>query len=246
MKIIAPAKIKARLILFIALFSILTVLSIGSTLVDKLSTVDVYSDSAAFKTVIIDAGHGGIDGGTSAADGTVEKGINLQIALKLNEILNSMGVKTIMTRTEDISIHDLSAQTIRQQKVSDIKNRLKIINETDNSVFVSIHQNHYSKSQYSGTQVFYSKNDPDSQKLADSIRLSVVSYLQPENSREIKQSGTDIYLLYHAQKPAVMVECGFLSNYEETQKLKNEKYQRELAFSVALGIIDYFKNTEEI
>lgn len=246
MKIIAPAKIKARLILFIVLFSILTVLSVSSTVVNKLSTVDVYSGNASFKTVIVDAGHGGIDGGTSADDGTIEKEINLQIALKLNEILNSMGVKTIMTRTDDASIHDSSAQTIRQQKVSDIKNRLKIINETDDAVFVSIHQNHYSKSQYSGTQIFYSKNDPDSQVLADSIRLSVISYLQPENSREIKQSGTDIYLLYHAQKPSVMVECGFLSNYEETQKLKDEKYQRELAFSVALGIIDYFKKTEEI
>lgn len=243
MKIIAPTKIKIKFGLSFALFTILIGLFIGTKAVEKLSAIDASAESGAYKTVIIDAGHGGPDGGTSADDGSLEKDINLQIAIKLNEILQSMGVNTVMTRTEDISIHDDSAQTIRQKKVSDIKNRLNIINETDDAIFVSIHQNHFSDSQYSGTQVFYSKNNPLSQTLANCIRLPVISYLQTDNTREIKQSGTDIYLLYHAQKPAVMVECGFLSNYQETENLKSEEYQQQLAFLIAIGIMDYFKNT---
>ena len=243
MRIIAPTKIKVKFCLFIALFSILTGLFIGSKAVEKLSAVNAAAKNGALKTVIIDAGHGGPDGGTSADDGTLEKEINLKIATKLNEILQSMGVNTVMIRTEDVSIHDASAETIRQKKISDIKNRLKIINETDNAVFVSTHQNHFSDSKYSGTQVFYSKNDPLSQTLANSIRLPIITYLQTENTREIKQSGTDIYLLYHAQKPSVMVECGFLSNKEEAAKLKNDSYQQQLAFLIAIGIMDYFKNT---
>ena len=243
MRIIAPTKIKVKFALFVALFSILSGLIIGLKAVEKLKAVDASVQNNAVKTVIIDAGHGGPDGGTSSEDGVLEKDINLQISIKLNEILESMGVKTIMTRTQDISIHEQSATTIREKKISDIKNRLKIINETDDAVFVSIHQNHYSESKYSGTQVFYSKNDPQSQALANSIRLPIITYLQTENTREIKQSGTDIYLLYHAQKPAVMVECGFLSNYEETQRLKDDSYQQQLAFLIAIGIMDYFKNT---
>lgn len=246
MKIIAAKNTKVRLYLFIILSAILIGLGAGTKMVDKITAVDVSAENNMFKTVIVDAGHGGPDGGTSAADGTVEKDINLQIALKLNEILQSMGIKTVMTRTEDISIHDDTAETIRQKKVSDIKNRLKIINETENSVFVSIHQNHYSSSKHSGTQVFYSKNNPLSQTLASSIRQPIISWLQTQNSREIKESGTNIYLLHHAQSPAVMVECGFMSNEAETQNLKNENYQRKLAFLIALGIIDYFKNTEEV
>ena len=143
MRIIAPTKIKGKFALFVALFSILSGLIIGFRAVEKLNAVDASAQNNAVKTVIIDAGHGGPDGGTSTEDGVLEKDINLQIAIKLNEILESMGVKTIMTRTQDISIHEQSATTIREKKISDIKNRLKIINETDDAVFVSIHQNHY-------------------------------------------------------------------------------------------------------
>ncbi len=246
MKIIASKKIKSRLYLLIILISILSGLTVGNQLVNHFTAIDVSSNNFIQKTVIIDAGHGGPDGGTSAADGTLEKDINLQIAIKLNEILDSMGIKTLMTRNEDVSIHDETAETIRQKKVSDIKNRLKMINETEEAVFVSIHQNHFSNSKYSGTQVFYSKNHPHSQTLANYIRLPIISNLQPENSREIKQSGSEIYLLYHAKNPAVMVECGFLSNENETQKLKKNQYQQKLAFLIALGIVDYLKTTEEI
>ncbi len=246
MKIIAPQNLKIKLILFVALFTILGTILGGSIAVDFFSVVDANVQDSKYKTVIIDAGHGGPDGGTSSQDGTLEKELNLQIALKLNNILNSMGIKTVMTRTEDVSIHDAKAATIREKKVSDIKNRLNIMNTNESSVFVSIHQNHFSQSKYNGTQVFYSKNNADSLYLADSIRNSVINSLQPHNSRETKPSGSDIYLLYHAQIPAVMVECGFLSNAEETEKLKDEKYQRKLAFIIALGIIDFLNKTEAV
>ncbi len=246
MKIIAPTKIKVKIFLVLTLFVIFSMLIAGSGYLFNKIAVDATADESSFKTVIVDAGHGSPDGGTSASDGTLEKDLNLEIAVELNKILQSMGIETVMTRTDDFSIHDEGAETIRQKKISDIKNRLSIINNTDNAIFVSIHQNHYSSSKYNGTQVFYSKNNSLSKTLADCIRLSVITYLQPDNTREIKQCGTEIYLLYHAQAPAVMVECGFLSNYDDTEKLKDKNYQRRLAFTIALGIVDYFKNTEEL
>ena len=245
MKIVASGSAKSKIILSFVLFLILGSLGFGTVIVSEKLAVDAASTKVN-QTVIFDAGHGGPDGGTSADDGTLEKDLNLQIAIKLNESLNSMGIKTVMIRTEDISVHDASANTIRQKKVSDLKNRLKIINETDNSIFVSIHQNHFSDSRYSGTQVFYSKNNPQSSVLADCIRQSVISDLQKENTRETKPSGTDIYLLYHAESPAVMVECGFLSNINESKNLKNENYQKELAFVLALGISDYLNSLKEL
>lgn len=245
MRIIAPTKTKIRLFLFLALITIFSVLIAGTGIVIRRAAIDAASEKNIFQTVIVDAGHGGPDGGTSAADGTLEKDINLQIATKLNEMLKAMGIETVMIRDTDVSIHNDGADTIRQKKISDLKNRLNIINNAENAIFVSIHQNHFSDSKYSGTQVFYSKNNPLSDSLADSIRHSVISYLQTDNTREIKQSGTEIYLLHHAQIPAVMVECGFLSNINETENLKNEEYQRKIAFLIAVGIVDFFNKTEE-
>ncbi len=244
MKVIAPKRIKTRFYLAAVLVFILSVLTLGSHFIDEFAVDTVYSDNFQNKTVIIDAGHGGFDGGTSSSDGTVEKDLNLQISHKINEILNSFGVKTIMTRTGDNGLNDENLPTIRQKKISDIKNRLSLINETEDAVFVSIHQNHFSQDKYSGAQVFYSKNNPQSQQLAEKIRFRLITALQLDNTREIKQSGSEIYLLFHAKIPAVMVECGFMSNYNETQLLKNEEYQKKLAFTVAMGIIDFLNQTE--
>ena len=245
MRIVASARIKIRLVFALILVAIFSVLTAGTKYVIEKSTVNASAQSTTF-TVIIDAGHGGVDGGTSAQDGTLEKDINLQIAHKLNNILQSFGIETVMTRSEDVSIHDNSAETIRQKKISDLKNRLNIINNTDNAIYVSIHQNHYSDSKYSGAQVFYSKNNPNSELLAQKIRTPIVSYLQKLNTREIKQSGNEIYLLNNAEVPAVMVECGFMSNQNETELLKNEKYQRKLTFTIAVGIIDFINSSEEL
>lgn len=204
------------------------------------------SQPQTFRTVIVDAGHGGFDGGTVASDGTPEKEINLAIAMRLRTILDCFGVRTVMTRTGDDSIHDPSCTGIRAQKISDIHNRLHVMEETDDSVFVSIHQNHFTKARYHGTQVFYSGNDARSERLAQAIQSAVTQALQPDNTRRIRQSGTEIYLLYHAVRPAVMVECGFLSNPEETEKLKDDGYQTQMALSIADGIMRFLQSAEEV
>ena len=192
-------------------------------------------------SVIVDPGHGGEDGGASAADGTLEKTINLQIAKKLVSMLNACGYQTILLRESDSLIGDNSLPTMRQRKVSDIRRRLSAVEMNPDSLLISIHQNHFSEIKYSGAQVFYSGNDPRSRLLADSIQDAVVTRLQPENTREIKKSGSNIYLLYHCKTPAVMVECGFLSNPAEAEKLKDEAYQKEMAFSVMCGILNYLE-----
>lgn len=246
MRIIAANKVKIKFMMTVSLVAILGVIAAGTYLIERFNTVETLSTNIKNMTVIVDAGHGGVDGGTQAADGTLEKDLNLQIALKVNNFLTSFGVNTVMTRESDISIHDSTANTIREKKVSDIKNRLNIIETTENSLFVSIHQNYFSQSKYTGTQVFYSGNNPQSSILADSIRESVIAALQPDNSRELKKSGTEIYLLYHAQAPAVMVECGFLSNSQEAEMLKNEDYQNKLAYFISMGILNYLKTTEAV
>lgn len=205
-------------------------------------SLSVSSDSAETEqdfTVLIDAGHGGVDGGAVASDGTEEKHINLQIALLLQQQLGAMGIRTAMTRTTDDSIHDSSAQTIREKKVSDIHNRMQLMEETDNCIFVSIHQNKFSDTSLNGTQVFYSPNTTASAQLAQTIQTSVRTLLQTDNTREIEKSGSSIYLLYYARKPAVLVECGFLSNTADLKKLKDTTYQKQLAFCIAAGILEY-------
>lgn len=206
--------------------------------------ISVQSSNNKLPVIIIDAGHGGVDGGAVSSDGTQEQYINLDIARKMNEYLTKLGYKTLMTRTDDNSIHDPDADTIRQKKVSDIHNRLKIIETNPDSVFVSVHLNYFSESKYSGTQVFYSQNNIESEKLAQNIQSSVVSLLQPDNTRQIKKSDSSIYLLYHSAVPSVMVECGFLSNAEETEKLKNDDYRMQMATAICKGIINYLNGAE--
>lgn len=196
------------------------------------------------KTVVLDAGHGGEDGGAVGGGEVVEKDINLSVALKLRDILQVSGYNVIMTREKDIAIYDDDAETLREKKRSDLHNRLDIIekNSGENTIFISIHQNKFPDPKYHGTQIFYSKHDPKSMDLAQSVRKSVTQFLQPDNEREIKEANKKIYLLNNAQIPAVVVECGFLSNPEECAKLADKNYQSEMAFSVYCGISDYFCN----
>ena len=193
--------------------------------------------------IIIDAGHGGFDGGAVATDGTVEKDINLKISLYLQEYLELSGFSTVLTRFDDTSLEDEGLNTIRQKKTSDIHNRLKLMDDTKNALFISIHQNKYHIEKYRGLQVFYSpENSEESSELARNIQENVTEILQPDNERQIKKCGTSVYLIYNAVKPAVLVECGFLSNYEETQLLKTDAYQRKIAYCIATGVQDYVYN----
>ncbi len=224
--------------IFLFLVSVLTFAVIFSMNIYSVSVVndDVF---VASKCVIIDAGHGGEDGGTQSADGALEKDINLSISLKIDEILKSLGIPTVLIRDGDYMIYDSNSSTIRQKKVSDIHNRKKYMDENKNSLFLSIHQNYFTESKYSGAQVFYSKNDDLSPVIAQSIQDSIRNNLQPQNERKIKPCGTEIYLLYHATVPTVMVECGFLSNAKETEELLTDDYQKKIAFSIVQGILSY-------
>ena len=192
-------------------------------------------------TIIIDAGHGGFDGGATTDDGYAEKHINLKIALYLRDLLVMSGYNVVMTRTEDISLEDDGLSTIRERKRSDIYNRMEMMENTDNAIFVSIHQNHYSSEQYWGLQVFYSGNFSQySQPMAEAIQETVAELLQPDNNRQIKECGTSVYLMYNAKKPAVLVECGFLSNQREAELLKTEEYQQQISFCIYMGLLEYF------
>lgn len=188
--------------------------------------------------IIIDAGHGGEDGGAVGIDGTYEKDINLQISLKLNDLMSIFGYQTHLIRTTDTAIHT-SGDTIRERKVSDIRNRTDTMNLYENCIYLSIHQNKYSDSRIWGAQTFYSANFDESKEIAQFIQNTVANQLQPENKRHIKKSGTDIYVLFNATKPAVMVECGFVSNQNELSQLKDGIYQNNMALSIATGIINY-------
>ena len=191
-------------------------------------------------TLVIDAGHGGQDSGTIAKDGTFESDINLAISNKLKTFLTSLGFNVVMTRTGKDLIGDNSLPTIRERKRSDVRKRLEIIENTNNAVLISIHQNYFTDSKYYGVQVFHSKNHQESNILAQYIQDSAVSHIQKDNIRKIKASGKEIWLLHNVKTPAIMVECGFLSNQTELSKLKNDKYQNDIAFMISMGIVDYY------
>ncbi|MCL2300086.1 MAG: N-acetylmuramoyl-L-alanine amidase [Firmicutes bacterium] len=190
--------------------------------------------------ILLDAGHGGEDGGAVGLGGVVEKELNLAITLKVESFLRAMGYQTILTRADDSDLHDAAASTVRDRKTTDIHKRFAMQEALrDKDLFVSIHMNKFPGSGAHGTQVFYSKNTPNSAALAESIQRSVVRLVQPENTRQIKPSGDSIYLLYYAKKTAVLVECGFLSNAGDAEKLQDEEYQNRLAFAIAGGILDF-------
>ena len=236
--------VKHKSVLIILLFIILILILIIYTAKTNESFTGVSGNVFNSRTVIVDAGHGGADGGTTGADGSVEKEINLQIALKLNRLLSLYGFNVIMTRESDDSIHSSDSATLRQKKVSDIHNRMKIINENPDAVFVSIHQNHFADKSVHGTQVFYSKNNPMSQALAQKIQDSVANNIQPDNTRQIKKSGTEIYLLYNSKSPSIMVECGFMSNKNDLSLLHDDDYQKKIALSIADGILNFYKESD--
>ena len=191
--------------------------------------------------VIIDAGHGNFDGGAVAKDGTIEKDINLQIALRVAKHLEFNGYNVILTRSEDLGTEDDSNLSIPRRKRSDLKNRLDLMSENQDAIFVSIHLNKFTTSAASGAQVFYSKNYDEAALLAKCIQDNIVSLLQPLNDRAIKQGTSSTYLLKNAKVPAVIVECGFLSNSLELEKLKSDEYQSQMAFAISGGIINFYK-----
>ncbi len=247
MKLIATKNAKHKITLVFTLYTALFVSCVFAFFYTKTAT-DTYSKVFSSDTcVVIDAGHGGFDSGTIGVDGlTLEKDINLDIANRVNALLTAFGINTVTVRDTDKSVESDSSLRQKSAKISDIKNRLALAESIDNSVLLSIHQNHYGDPAVNGAQVFYSKNNPLSAVLAQQIQNSIVKLVQTENNRSIKESTSGIYILDKASVPAVMVECGFLSNYNELQLLKNEYYRKKISFSIAIGVLEYLKQTEEV
>lgn len=189
-------------------------------------------------TVVIDPGHGGEDGGAVNSNGVLEKDINLDISLKTADLLKFLGFDVVMTRTDDSALSG-DEQTVHGRKVADMNKRLELYNSDDNNVVISIHQNKFEQSKYHGTQVFYSPNNENSKMLAESVKFAVRKLIQKDNERECKKSDSGIYLLKHATIPAIIVECGFISNSEECANLLDETYQKQMSYSIVSGFLDY-------
>lgn len=204
------------------------------------SSVTVLKESEPVQNrtvIIIDAGHGGIDGGATSCTGIPESHINLQISLRLNDLVQLLGFETKMIRKTDTSVYT-EGNTIAAQKVSDLKQRVKLVNETKNAVLVSVHQNTFLDSRYSGAQVFYA-NDDTSRELAKVMQADLISNLNPGSKRQCKSSD-GIYLMQNIQRPGVLIECGFLSNPEEEANLLTAEYQKQIASVVATCVSRFY------
>lgn len=188
-------------------------------------------------TVVVDAGHGGEDGGATSPNGVEESHLNLEIALRVNDLLRFAGQRTLLTRSEDITIADPDLNTVRQRKVSDLKNRVAMVNGTENAVLLSIHQNSLPSSVVThGAQVFWNRQE-GAEQLAETVQDALNGCINAGNEKHAKPIPATIYLMKHITAPGVIVECGFLSNQEETVRLQEPDYQRKLAAAIAAGYL---------
>ncbi len=191
------------------------------------------------KVIVVDAGHGVPDEGAQSSRGTTEAETNLKIALKLQNLLEQSGCTVILTRSDENAIYDLDKTTLREKKISDIRNRVKIGNNASADIFVSIHLNKIPQQQYWGWQCFYNSGNEKSTNLAKKIQANLNDSIQKENKRIAMKLDT-VYIMKHVEIPISIVECGFLSNPEEEQQLLDDEYQNKLAWGIFNGIIDYF------
>lgn len=191
--------------------------------------------------VILDAGHGGEDGGAESHTGIHESHINLSIVLKTDAIFGLFGVKTKLTRTEDISLHSEGANTLSAKKKSDLKNRAALINSVENGILISIHQNSFTDSRYGGAQVFYQKDNEESAKFAKITQEILRKTLDPSNDRKAARISDSVYLMKAVKCTAIVVESGFLSNHREANLLSNDEYQKKIASAVAASFFEYYK-----
>lgn len=214
------------------------ILTTGNT-EEQNTYISTVSLPASGKTIVIDAGHGVPDEGAQSSNGTTEAETNLKIALKLQNLLEQSGCTVILTRSDENAIYDIDSKTLKQKKISDIKNRVKIGNESSADIFVSIHLNKIPQSQYDGWQTFYKEGSEDGARLAKTIQENLNKTIQKENNR-IAKTIDKIYIIKHVEIPTTIVECGFLSNPDEEKLLLEDEYQNKLAWGIYNGIIDYF------
>ena len=222
---------------FMLLYSI-TAYNVNNT---KNKTVATVALPVNNKVIVIDAGHGVPYEGAQSSNGTTEAESNLKIALKVQNLLEQSGATVILTRSDENAIYDLDSNTLKQKKISDIHNRVKIGNESSADIFVSIHLNKIPQQQYWGWQTFYKQESPEGQKLATCIQNSLNQTIQKQNDR-VPLKIDNVYIIKHVEIPISIVECGFLSNPEEEQLLLTDDYQTKLAWGIYTGIMDYFYN----
>ena len=241
-----PVKaLKLSVKLFAILLVLVTALHISAEVISK---SDAYYTAVVAaserKTVIIDAGHGGEDCGAIGVSGVYEKDLNLSVANTLGHMLTENGFAVVYTRTEDKLLYTEEENIHGIRKISDLKNRCKIGAAHSSAIFVSIHMNSYQNEKYSGLQVYYGLKNESSEVLSRVIQKTVKDQVQKENKRSVK-AGRDMYLLENLENPAVLIECGFLSNREECEKLSQKEYQKQLCFSILCAIIEYNKTLSE-
>ena len=229
------------LIKFILVSLLLVVIAVIFNFMFSYMNADRYENTSAYmklpQTIIIDAGHGGEDGGAVGINNVLEKDLNLDISLLLADIFKSAGYNVILTREDDRMLYtEYIKGTLKSQ---DLKNRLAVAEQNPDSVFISIHMNMFTKPNYNGLQIYYSPNHAASQPLAETVQLYVKDYLQPENNRQIKKSGSQIYLMKKITTPAILIECGFLSNYEEAELLADTGYRHMLACIIYCAVDNY-------
>ena len=191
-----------------------------------------------FSTVILDAGHGGEDGGATGVSGVLEKELNLAVAEKTAALFRLLDFDVTMTRESDISLGEDAPKGKR--KMTDLKKRLDAANARPDAIFLSIHMNKFEQSQYHGAQVFYASTPPDSRLLGDCLQNKLIEIADPDNNRIAKQGDKSIFILKNSSVPSVIVECGFLSNPSEEQMLNTDSYKEQIAYSLYHGICDYF------
>lgn len=201
--------------------------------------VQVMSLPIAGKTIVLDAGHGTPDEGAQSSNGTTEAETNLKITLKVQKLLEQSGCNVILTRSDESAIYDLNVKTLKEKKISDIHNRVKIGNESSADIFISIHLNKIPQSQYYGWQCFFNSKNENSKILAEKIQGNLNETIQKENKR-IPMKLDKVYIMKHVDIPISIVECGFLSNPQEEKELLKDSYQEKLAWGIYNGIIDYF------
>lgn len=228
----------------LTIITVFAVIIIGAAVKANNKVRSVASLSNKYPVIIIDAGHGGEDGGTQSASGILEKDINLSVSEKLENLLKNEGFRTVMTRSDDRMIYDDYCKSTKNKKTSDLHNRLEIMKEYPGCIFLSIHQNYFTESKYNGAQVFYRPHHKDSENLADCIQKSIVKAIQKDNKRQIKECQSNVFLICNAVSTAVMVECGFLSNEKEAQNLSDDEYQQKLSLAICEGLKNYLRTKE--
>ncbi len=206
----------------------------------KNTAINTSADVTKKRTIILDAGHGGEDCGAIGIGNIYEKDLNMQITMKIGEYLSAAGYNVIYTRTEDALLYTDEENIKGMRKIYDLRNRVKIANSYDDALFISIHMNSFGAENCSGLQIYYSAEDSEARNAALKVRESVIQRLQPSNNRNIKE-GKDIYVLENSENPALLIECGFISNQAECKKLSEKEYQKELSFAIICGIIEYDK-----